>query len=74
MNSCEDFFQRMAANATEHTLVAIPSERDMYPNDRDTMITAGTKTKATASNAIVMVYAVPVDFLASNIENLPERF
>jgi hypothetical protein len=68
MESCEDRFQLTHANVTHSALQAIASERDRYPNGREATNTAGLKTKATRSNATVVVYAVPVDlWLGSNI-------
>jgi hypothetical protein len=43
------------------------SERDTYPNGRETTNTAGMKMKATVSKATVVVYPVPVDFWEANI-------
>jgi len=54
--------------ATQSALQAIANEIDTYPNGRETANMAGIKTKATARNATVVVYPVPVDFWwASNI-------
>jgi hypothetical protein len=48
--------------ATHKALQAIASETDTYPTGRDKISTAGLKTKAIRSRAIVIVYCVPVDF------------
>jgi hypothetical protein len=41
---------------------ASPSEKETYPNGRETIRTKGLKMKATINKATVMVYWVPVDF------------
>lgn len=62
MERREDFLQLNQAKVTHSALQATAKDRATYPNGRETTRTAGLKTKATASNAMVVLYAVPVGF------------
>jgi hypothetical protein len=55
MVSCEDLFQLTRAITKQIALHMIASARETYPNGRDISRSPGMKTKATASNATVLV-------------------
>jgi hypothetical protein len=69
MESC-DFRQLTQASVRHSELHAKASNSGKYPPVREIATIAGLKTRATTSNATVVVYVVPVGFwFGSNISN-----
>jgi hypothetical protein len=68
MESRENLLQLTQAMARHITLHAMASNKVRYPAGREKSTAAGLKTRATTSNAAVVVWAVPVGFWhASNM-------
>jgi hypothetical protein len=62
MESREDLFQLTQARVTQAALKIAARETGKYSTRCVASSTAGLKMKATASQATVVVYVVPVDF------------
>jgi hypothetical protein len=60
MVSCDEFFQFSQARPAHRALQAIPSVIAAHPDGRERISKAGLNTNATARNAAVVVYFVPV--------------
>jgi hypothetical protein len=74
--SWEYFLQLNQAKARHNALQPSASEREAYPNGRETIKTAGLKMNATISKATVVVYRVPVDLnkaTSSGLSSVPKR-